>query len=87
MPSRKPDQKDWMYLSWQAGIFASFCQVYWAKLSCLAAAAHELRTHDDNISKPNGKSDKIYENLSFLQKKTLLMQNIKIELIVWPKYP
>ena len=70
MPSRKPDQKDWMYLSWQAGIFASFCQVYWAKLSCLAAA-HGLRAHDDHFPKPNRKSCKIYEILRILQGKCL----------------
>lgn len=27
MPSRKPDQKDWMYLSWQGW---NFCQFLWA---------------------------------------------------------
>ena len=82
MPSRKPDQKDWMYLSWQAGIFASFCQVYWAKLSCLAAA-HGLRAHDDHFPKANRKSCKIYEILSFCRKNDFVMQNHRLGIPNW----
>lgn len=35
MPSRKPDQKDWMYLSWQGW---NFCQFLWARAELLCVS-------------------------------------------------
>ena len=49
MPSRKPDQKDWMYLSWQAGIFASFCQLLSSSWELLTAAAAREASFADQI--------------------------------------